>query len=357
MKNLAPKTILFLAAVAAAFVPPAFAEGKKTIAVSIKPLYSLARAVVGGAGRVELVQKRGDSPHGFSLRPSQMALLQEADVAIYISPHFESYMPKALRSVDVRAISMEDAPGLLLLPLRKGMAADKDDHDDHDDHGHDEHDHDKHADHDDHEKHDDHADHDDHDSHGHDDHKKRDDHDDHADHHHEGGQDLHFWLDVGNAQVMARYIAAQLGDEFPQHAAAYRQNADRLVARLQKLEAELKADLLPLKGRRYVAFHDAFQYLERRYGLRFVGSIRPPDASPSSARRLLRLRERLAEGGDGDFCILREPQFVFRHANTLPKGAGVAQIDPIGADLPDNEDLYFELMRANGKNLLACYKQ
>ena len=81
----------------------------------------------------------------------------------------------------------------------------------------------------------------------------------------------------------------------------------RSRARLDALAAELDGDLEPIAGKPYIVFHDAFQYLERRYGLNVVGSISINPEVPPSAKRLTDLRRKIQSLGA--VCVFAEPAF------------------------------------------------
>ena len=61
---------------------PAYA-GQGPVVTTIKPLHSLAAAVMEGSGEEPLLLVNGaSSPHTFSLRPSQMQAISQADVVV-----------------------------------------------------------------------------------------------------------------------------------------------------------------------------------------------------------------------------------------------------------------------------------
>jgi zinc transport system substrate-binding protein len=367
------RTALFAATaltVAAPLHGSVHAQEAPGVAASIKPVHSLVAAVMDGVGDPHLVVSGGASPHTYSLRPSDATALQEADVVFWVGPDLETFLqaPIATLAAGAAVVELAEADGLVRLPYREGgpfaghdhdhgdaadAAAAADDghgddhghddghgHDDHD-HGHDDHDHDDHG-------HDDHG----HDDHGHDDHG----HDDHGhghDHGH-GSTDMHLWLDPQNAEAFAEAVVAALAEADPANAEAYRANGEALAARLDALTAELEATLEPVHDRPFVVFHDAYQYLEHRFDLNTVGSITvSPDVQPG-AQRLAEIQHTIEELGA--VCVFAEPQFEPRLVEVVTAGTGARPgvLDPLGADLPDGPDLYFDLMRRNARALADC---
>jgi zinc transport system substrate-binding protein len=123
---------------------------------------------------------------------------------------------------------------------------------------------------------------------------------------------------------------------------------------LDVLDREMVDALAPAKGKPYVVFHDAYQYLEARYGLTPVGSITVnPEVQPSG-RRLSALRTKIEKLSA--VCILSEPQFEPKIVTAIARGtnARTGQLDPLGAAVEPGPELYFTMMRNLAKSLTAC---
>jgi zinc transport system substrate-binding protein len=292
----------------------AAAAAELKVVVTIKPLHALVAQVMAGAGTPELLVQGARSAHTYSLKPSDAAKLNHADIFFRMSEVMEPFTAKVAKSLPkrVRVVTLQDTPALKLLKRRTGATFEDEHHDDHD-HGH---------------------------GHGHS--------------HARATFDGHAWLDPINAKLMADRIAQVLSAKEPAKAALYRANADALKAKLDALSAELGRDLAPVAGKPFVVFHDALQYFERRYGLKAVGSIAiSPEVAPS-AKRLSALRKRVA--ALGAVCVFAEPQFDTRLADNLVEGtrARIGTIDPEGSKIDPGPDLYFALLRNLAKDLQAC---
>jgi zinc transport system substrate-binding protein len=172
--------------------------------------------------------------------------------------------------------------------------------------------------------------------------------------HEHAGFDPHVWLSPFNAKVIAAAIAEELGAIDPENAAAYRHNANRLLQRIDAMEAHIAARLAPVRGVPFVMFHDAFQYFEESFGLNAVGSVTvSPDRMPS-ARRIKALRETIAASGAR--CVFREPQFESALVQVLLEDTGARSgvLDPLGTDVAPGPEGYIDLMNANAEALIAC---
>ena len=299
---------------------PARADGLRVV-VTIKPIHALASSVMDGVGTPALLLRGSTSPHGITLRPSQARLLAEADVVIWTGPALELPVAKIVKNLAGKAISvpLQDARGVRLYKLREGglweMHA-------HDDHGHD--------------------------GHGHGD----DGDDDHGEE--RADIDAHIWLDPHNAIAMTRGIGEALARADAANAAAYRANAAATAARLKALDDRIAKAVRPILRKRYVVFHDAYQYFEKRYGLRPAGSITVDPHRAPSPRRLFEIRTRILERGAS--CVFREPQFEPKLVNVLVRGtpAKVGTLDPVGAGLPVGKGAYEILMRNLVDSLRTC---
>ncbi|MEM9779086.1 MAG: zinc ABC transporter substrate-binding protein [Pseudomonadota bacterium] len=363
-RKLLPLSIIggLMAGTAAADVP--------NVAVDISPVHSLVARVMDGIGEPSLIVQHGASPHGYSLRPSEAAALQDADLVFWIGEDLTPWMEDDLETLAEGAAvtTLLDADGTNLLDFREGALFEAHDHSDHDDHGHEEHaegeahDHDEHAeakdhDHDDHgeEEHSEHDDHGEeehagHDDHGEEEHAGHDDHDDHA----HGDHDPHAWLSPKNASTWLNIIAAQLSAADPENAGAYFANAAAARADMEALATEVSAILEPVRGGSFIVFHDAYQYFETDFDFPASGAISLGDASDPSPARIAEIQGRIRD--EGVDCVLAEPQFNPGIIAAVLDGteANTSVIDPLGAALEPGADLYPQLIRSMAATLAEC---
>jgi len=75
---------------------------------------------------------------------------------------------------------------------------------------------------------------------------------------------------------------------------------------------------------------------------------------PPGAQRLKGIQHKIAELDAR--CVFAEPQFEPRLVQVVIEGtaAKTGTLDPIGADIADGPELYFELMRNNAAALKSC---
>lgn len=310
---------------------PCLASTPPQVVVSIKPVHSLVAAVMDGSAVPTLLVPSGASPHTYSLKPSDARALQSSDLVFWVGNGLETFLqkPLAVLARQARVVELVDTPGLTLLPYRSNGAWEAHVHGS--------------------------AVHDEGDDDGEHDHEHEHGHDEDPGHEHAHGIDTHIWLDAGNAETIVHAVATALSSTDPDRAPLYTANADRTVARLKALDGMLHASLTPLAGHPYIVFHDAYQYIEHRYGLTPAGSITVSPERQPGAQRVAAIRHKII--GLGAVCVFSEPQFQPALVQTLIKGtpARTGVLDPIGgAELPPGPDAYFMMMQDLGHSIREC---
>ena len=317
-----------------------------SVAVDIAPVHSLVARVMDGVGTPDLVIPAGASPHGYSLRPSEAAALQNADLVFWLGEDLTPWLEDGLETLAEGATitTLLELDETELLDFREGASFEAHDHDHDDDHAHDE----EHAHDDDHAHDEEHA----HDDHGHDEDHAHDN--GHKGHDH-GEHDPHAWLSPDNASAWLNVIAARLSAADPDNAGAYFANAAAGRAEFEALKAEVNELLEPARGQRFVVFHDGYQYFETAFDLFASGAISLGDATDPSPARIAEIQDRVRD--ENVACVLAEPQFNPGIVAVVLDGtdAGTAVVDPLGSDLAPGPALYPQLLRNLATNLASCF--
>jgi zinc transport system substrate-binding protein len=345
---------VFAAGAALAAEPP-------KVVTTIPAVHSIVSGVMTGVAEPGLLIPGGASPHSYSLKPSDARALADANLVVWVGPALETFLSEDLETLapDAKHLEFMDADGVVLRETREGgvwAAHDHAAHGGHDDHeGHAHHDgHDDHKEHHDHDKHHDHEEHAGHDHH--DDHDSRDDHAAHGGHEGHGAEevDAHVWLDPRNAVALSRAVAAELSEIDPARADTYAANHSAQAERLAALEIALAERFDPIADVPFIVFHDAYQYLEARYGLSSVGSVTvSPELAPGAAR-VREIQELIADRGP--VCVFAEPQFEPRILTAIVEGspARTGVLDPVGATIDPGTDFYGKLMNGLADDMTAC---
>jgi zinc/manganese transport system substrate-binding protein len=122
---------------------------------------------------------------------------------------------------------------------------------------------------------------------------KDDDHGKGGHGHDHGGQDPHAWQSVPNAKIYVANIRDALSAADPAGKASYEANAAAYLARLDAVDAEIKAAVarIPADRRKAITSHDAFGYFVKAYGIQFIapqGVSTEAEASAKDVGRIIR---------------------------------------------------------------------
>ncbi len=218
------------------------------VLASVRPLALIAQAVVVQPSQVRQLVPDGASSHDHALRPSDRQALALADIVLRVGPAHDAFLNRALAGRTGITVESQSLPGMTLLRQRQrdGSAGTG------------------------------------------------------------TAVDAHLWLHPGNAAVIAQALAGVLAEADPAHAADYHHNARQFAERLKVLERRLGKPSSPT-GRPYVAYHDAYQYLESSLGLRYRGSLTLDAENKPGARHFQVMVERMRSEKIG--CLLAEPGF------------------------------------------------
>ena len=308
------------------------------VVASIKPIHSLVSYVMDGIGKPSLIVDGSNSPHNFNMKPSNAKDIENADIIFWVGEDIESFLEKPLKSISKKAkiIEMMDIKGINKLKFRERNIFE--DHKGHD-HGHKKKD--KHDDHG-HKKKESH-------DHGHG-HKKEVKHDDHG--HGHGEFDPHIWLNPHNAEVMVEEITKQLIAIDQQNSATYKKNSEKAVNDIEKLINATKKELK--KNISFIVFHDAYQYFEKEFNVSALGALTLNTDVAPGAKQISEIREVIEH--DNVKCLFSEPQFNPDIIKSIAKGTKVkvGVLDPLGANLDNGKDLYFNLIKDISSSLKKC---
>ncbi|MGW5037736.1 zinc ABC transporter substrate-binding protein [Streptomyces sp. BPPL-273] len=284
---------------------------KLDVVASFYPMQYLAEEIGGDHVNVTTLTEPGQEPHDLELSARQTAQMGEADAVLYLKS-LQPTVDEAVAQSDVK--TKIDAAGLTKL----------------EDHGSVEHDH------------------------GAEGHSGEE----HAEegHSEEGDAlDPHVWLDPVKYAEIAEGVAKSFEKADPDHADAYRANADALAKKLGDLDTAFKDGLADTGSKVFFTNHAAFGYLAERYGLtqEAINGL-DPESEPSPAR-IKELQEEAR--ADGVTTVFYETLVSDKTAKTLAKDAGLKTdvLDPLeGITDKSKGDDYVGVMEANLKALQAA---
>jgi len=270
------------------------------VVVSIKPIHSLVCAVMEGMGQpLLLMQTPGQSPHTFSLKPSDILMAKSADLFVWVGTAYETCLKSVVERLPQASLMLMEIPELTLYPPRRGGLWGN---------GH---------------------------EHG---------------HHHEAVEhyDGHIWLDPSNAKIIATTIAERLSTLDPHHEAQYKANAVILCQRLDQLKDALTAQLKVIRKKPYIVTHDAYLYWDHAFGTQACGAVLPDPEHAHHPAHLFQLQSAIKKWQtEGQKVYLfAEPQLpttLLRKLGKLTKTTPIT-IDPIGDAYELGKEAYFSMM-------------
>jgi zinc transport system substrate-binding protein len=257
------------------------AGNKLLVAASILPLADFARQVGGDRTDVETLVPPGASPHTYELTPAQLELVSHARVLVLIGVGLEFWADKM--------ISAAHNPQLFVVRTAEGLnilASDADD----------------------------------------------------------PGGNPHVWLSPVNAIHQVDMIRDALMRTDPAGSDTYRANAARYIGELRALDKEIRSTVATFSQRKFIAFHAAWVYFARDYGLQEVAVVEStPGREPSPADIAGIIRTAKAIGAK---AIFAEPQFSQKAAQVIAEesGAKVLLLNALGQP-PSYR--YLDLMQYN----------
>ena len=323
MKNLINKCLF--ATFFTLFLSFSHAKAELKVVTSIKPIHSLASLLMDGIGAPKLIVDGSNSPHNFTLKPSHAKMLQNADLVFWVGEDVETFLEKPLGAVATKAkkIELMEISQIKKLKFREKNIFEGH----HDDHGH--------------KKHDDHGE------------KKHDDHGEkkHDDHAH-GEHDPHIWLDPLNAKVILNVMAKNMKMMDKKNSSKYDANLKKANTKIDSLVSEINKNIN--KNAKYVVFHDAYQYFEKRFGLKTLGALTVNTDVLPGAEQLKDIRKVIKK--ENAKCIFSEPQFNPKIIKAIAKDTNITTgvLDPLGADIKNNKNLYFKLLKNLSSSLRKC---
>ncbi|MCB1615390.1 MAG: zinc ABC transporter substrate-binding protein [Pseudomonadales bacterium] len=265
------------------------------IVTSIKPLALITREIAGEAAVINYLLPATKSPHHLSFKPSDLKKLMAADLLIWFGPIEGS-------SLDNAALRLPDQKRLRLLKAHPS-----------------------------------------HETHNHTQHSVDQDRD----------NELHPWITPQDVIGLATTITEKLEALDPPRRADYRQRLYNLSRDMQKLDANLYAQLEPFQTTPFVAMHNAYDSLIHRYRLTLIALIQDNAHQAPGARHLKQTG--IILNNNPGICLIADP---FSPTNTLTYlqkhyDIHLHTIDLLGENVEDIQSLVLNI----GEGFHACLTQ
>ena len=217
-------------------------------------MYEFTKNIAKDKANVELLIPSNIEPHDWEPSPKDVGRIQNADLFVYNSQYFETWVPAIQKSVGNEKLSFVEASSKIHLAGNS------------------------------------------------------------SDNHHEN-VDPHVWLSPVLAQKEVKAITSAIIKADPKNKEYYqKKNSDRYIEKLSKLDRDYQTALKDAKKKEIITQHSAFGYLTKEYGLKQVPIAGLSPSQEPSPSKLSELKHLLKSIKLKSF-ILRNlhPQKLLRH--------------------------------------------
>jgi zinc transport system substrate-binding protein/manganese/iron transport system substrate-binding protein len=247
--------------------------GTVKVAVTVFPVYDIARQIAGPVADVVLVLPPGASPHTFEPTPTNVRGLGGASVLFVVGHGLDDWAARLARGAGVRRlVPIDDS-----IALRRVNGV-------------------------------------------------------HAD----GSVDPHYWLSAVNGKQIARTIGVELERLAPEQHAAIQASLARYLEKLDVADTEIRRLLADLPTRRIATIHDAFRYFADAYGLEVAAVFEPYAGLEPSPRFIIEFQNKIRASGVRMVFTEPQLSVGALRAIARDLGVELGVLDPLGG-LPGRE--------------------
>jgi len=153
----------------------------------------------------------------------------------------------------------------------------------------------------------------------------------------------HYMLDPVLAKTAINNIYNALVTFAPEHQAEFTRNRDVYLAKLDAKIAEWEKEAAPLKGVKFISYHEEWTYFAKRFGLDYFGTVELRPGIDPTPRHI----EDLIAGMKARHVpiVIREPQFPERVPRRIADQTGATMIMlPIMPGGVPQTDTYIKMM-------------
>jgi zinc/manganese transport system substrate-binding protein len=166
----------------------------------------------------------------------------------------------------------------------------------------------------------------------------------------------HYWLDPENGKIVARDIAAKLGQMHAGDKAYFDQRSADFSSRIDAALQRWLSQMAPYKGVKVVTYHRSYPNFAERFGLDVIGYVEPRPGIPPTPQHTLDLITEMKR--QNVKLVLVEPYFDLKTPNAIGRetGAQVLVLPPSVGGVKDISD-YFKLFDYDVNLLATAIKQ
>ena len=264
------------------------------IVVSIKPIHSIVSALTQGVSTPTLLLSGNQSAHHAHLKPSQISLLEKADLVVIVHPDFEEGLAKSIRNIQADRVLTVDQ------------------NEDEQSHEH--------------------------------------------EHEHAGSVNHHSWLNIEDMQDFTQVLSQRLIKIDPKNKAIYLANLNTLKHKLDELQDITQQQLSNYTNQPLITYNNAFEHFIENYKLKSVGSVSRQHGENLSIFKILKAKQIIKD--EKVTCLFFTTETQHKRINALTEGLKIktADIDIIGFDIKSGADHYLKLIQGITYKAVQCLK-
>jgi zinc/manganese transport system substrate-binding protein len=153
----------------------------------------------------------------------------------------------------------------------------------------------------------------------------------------------HYMLDPVLAETAINNIYNALVTFAPEHRAEFTRNRDAYLVRLNGKIAAWEKEAAPLKGVKFISYHEEWNYFAKRFGMDYFGTVELRPGIDPTTRHI----EELIAGMKAEhvLIVIREPQFPERVPRRIAEQTGATLVVlPIMPGGVPQTDTYIKMM-------------
>ena len=282
------------------------AQSAPMVVVSIKPIHGIVQSLMEDVASPELLLNSNNSAHTFHLKPSQIKMIENADLVVTIGDEFEIGLRRAFQNFDEsKRLEISRMASLKTHKYRADKLYEKDPQDTNQD---------------------------------------------------DLRNDMHLWLDIDDMKKISKHINSLLIDIDPDNENKYNENLSSLMSKLDALQIEIEKQMLPFSSDIYATYSDTIQYFEKKYNLGRPIIVTPYHGARLSINRTLASKNTI---NDLDVsCLFYGTDVRKSQISVLSEGLDLKayKIDILGQEFDQGPDQYFKFMQNISNQVTLCLK-
>lgn len=241
-------------------------------------------------GSVSSIVDPQQSPHHFTVSPSDRIALARADMAVWIGPLFETHISDFFVQTQIKekTITVIDTPGLQLHTIGSGQL------------------------------------------------------------------DSHLWLDSSNAIRIATAIAERAAVLDPVNATSYRQNLEKFGVGIESKNRQITQRFQLSPTANYAVYHNAYQYFEQQFGLQHdMVILQDPEVQPG-IREIIELRSQVGEQQPSCLLLEFDSSSDLVNTVLDGNVVKLITVDLLGSNVGSSENAYSEFISNIADDFYQC---